>query len=372
MEKYKFNATELHTKMISARELLNKDLTSQEREKVEMSLLAYINLLNTTVNVNLNNFLDKITKGKYSQRQYNKAECLTSTVNEILVQKIDYTTEEYLHFLLKLVDNIATPYLESSSYEKLNVSDDQMLEVSNSFFNYLNDAELKQYYNKIVLRPNAIAITSLIRLGNENFKGVCNYDYLNSEPYITVIKQNDINDLYILSHEMIHGIDFLMKPKLYSETHYGFHETVTYAFEYLIADYLEKQGYEKNEIDKLRNEKVNYICGLAYQIQMQIKHKLRAKGIDIKNGYDISDIKQILDVDLMKNLLEVQSGIMAYGFYEQILIDKNSGLDNLKRFMKSNISKDKTPDFSSFDLSNDKLLSLSETFKKEATEVKHK
>lgn len=362
IEKYKFSVRELRLKIDKAKELLKTELTSEEKEKVEMSLLAYLSFLNSTSHTKLFNFLDQLTNGNFSQSRYKKYECLTETVNEILLNGTDYIDNQYLHLLLQLTNNVAMPYLENTDYLPMNISDEQMMQVATSFYASLGDSELNTYFQQIASRPNSITITSNMRTGNDNFRGICNYDYINNEPYITVYKTDDMNDLYILSHEVMHGIDFLMKPKLYSETYYGFHETPTYAIEYLIADYLESIGVDKLEVDKMRREKTAYISGLASQTQLQIKHRLREKGIDVKNGYSIDDVKQILDSSIMKNLLEIESGIMAYGFYQQMQIDKHQGLDNLKRFMKSNIPKNKIPDFSQYGLSNEVLLALSEQY----------
>ena len=364
MGKYKFNIKELQDKIKYSKELLKGQTSREDKEKIEMSLIAYLSLLDSTSYTKLSNLLNQLTGGKFSQNRYKKYECLTEIVNEVSMNGTDYIDDQYLQFLLQLTNNVAEPYLQNPNYTPMNISDDQMVQVAHSFYANLGDDELNHYFQQIASRPNSIAIISDVRNGNENFRGICNYDFVSNAPYITVTRQNEISDLYVLSHEAVHGIDFLMKPKLYSQTYYGFHETAPYAMEYLMADYLENMGIDKTEVDKMRKEKTDYICGLASQVQFQIKHKLREKGINIKDGYSVEDVRQILDSGLMKNLLEVESGIMAYGFYQQTKLDKQQGLDNLKRFMKSNIPKDRAPDFTHYGLSNTTLLELSTEYKK--------
>lgn len=66
-------------------------------------------------------------------------------------------------------------------------------------------------------------------------------------------------------------------------------------------------------------------------------------------------------------MLEIESGVMAYGFYQQIKYNKQQGITNLKKFMKSNIPKDKAPDFTEYGLTNEVLLELSQQLVPEIT-----
>ena len=85
----------------------------------------------------------------------------------------------------------------------------------------------------------------------------------------------------------------------------------------------------------------------------------------MSKGYTMDDIKSIMDFDLMKMMLEVESSVLAYGFYRQIKENKQQGLLNLEKFMSSNIPKDKVPDFSDYGLSNEVLIKLSQQITKD-------
>ena len=74
----------------------------------------------------------------------------------------------------------------------------------------------------------------------------------------------------------------------------------------------------------------------------------------------MDQIRKILTVELKKQLLEIQAGIMAYGLKEQIRENKKIGISHLKQFMRNTIPKDQTPDFSYIGLSNDELLKYSD------------
>ena len=74
---------------------------------------------------------------------------------------------------------------------------------------------------------------------------------------------------------------------------------------------------------------------------------------------DNEDLLPFIDDDIRKNLLEVQSGVIAYLLASKIKEDKRTGLDNLKRFIKTNIPINQTPDFSYIGISKDDLIKTS-------------
>lgn len=76
-----------------------------------------------------------------------------------------------------------------------------------------------------------------------------------------------------------------------------------------------------NEVQKLRMQKDNYLQELAKLTQAQIKGALiRNKKY---NDSTISSIKEVLNPQLTKQLLELESGVISYGLYTQI--QKNKG-----------------------------------------------
>ena len=112
-----------------------------------------------------------------------------------------------------------------------------------------------------------------------------------------------------------------------------------------------------NEVQKLRMQKDNYLQELAKLTQVQIKGALiRNKKY---NDSTISSIKEVLNPQLTKQLLELESGVISYGLYTQIQKNKEQGLSNLKSFMKTIIPKTKTPNFSFINLDNQAIIDLS-------------
>ena len=90
-----------------------------------------------------------------------------------------------------------------------------------------------------------------------------------------------------------------------------------------------------------------------------LKLKLRANNGILFKKVDNEDLLPFIDDDIRKNLLEVQSGVIAYLLASKIKEDKRTGLDNLKRFIKTNIPINQIPDFSYIGISKDDLIKAS-------------
>lgn len=358
MGQYKIDLSEIKQKIKYVKGLEKENMTAEEREKIYSTLGSYLCLLDSASNVKLFNFLDKISNGKIKEARLKKYKCNVEEVNKFIMENKCYIDEEYLQFLLLLSDTIASPFEHTESLKTINLTNDQIINITNSFFEELGDPEIISAFKKIISTSNSISINEIARDSYEGIGGMCYYDHVYGQPYIVVHKNKNIHDYHVLAHEITHGIDFYMRPKLAVHNYYGFHEVPTYTIDMLFADYLEKNGVDKEEVNKIRQASVDYLRGLAIKNQMNIRSKLREKGIDIKKDYTIKDVQSILDMDIIRSLIEVQSGIMAYGFYLHIKENKEEGLDNLKTFMKSNINPNITPDFSQYGLGRDDILGI--------------
>ena len=84
-----------------------------------------------------------------------------------------------------------------------------------------------------------------------------------------------------------------------------------------------------------------------------------SKGLKGSKDANISDIRKILNPQLIRQLLEIQSGIIAYGLAKQLSTNRQLGINNLKTFMKNDIDKNQRPDFSFIGLNDQQLLDLS-------------
>ena len=125
----------------------------------------------------------------------------------------------------------------------------------------------------------------------------------------------------------------------------------------MFIDYLNLKGLDGSEVQKLRMKKDNYLQELARLTKTQIKSAL-IRNKKYQNP-TLDDVRKVLHPQLIKQLLELQSGVISYGLYNQIKIDKEQGLCNQKSFMQSILPKGKTPNFSDIGLDNQSLLELS-------------
>lgn len=360
MSNFKFDIKNIKDKINYAKQLLSRnDLSPIERERIKHSLIAYYAILDSSDSVYnriITPFLDKISNGKYSSNIDSNRLCKTG---DILLDKDSYglLTKDYLQVLINLASKIQKPQIESTKFEEMSFSDVDLKNITLSFYKSL-DSEMEDIINKIISTPGLVNVTEYRTA--KNIDGVTFYDYIENVPFVNVSRAGTIEDAQVFAHELMHATDFVMQPKYYDSNYYGFHETPTYCNDLLFADFMESNGIDSNEVNKIRSERINYIRGLAYQALFQIRSKI---GRETFMSGDINSIYNAVDEDILKKLLEVQSGIMAVGLYTQIKHNKENGINNLKTFMSNMIPKTNTPDFSKIGLDYNTLMKICENIK---------
>lgn len=355
-----WNIKDINSKKSYVTERLKNCSDPKEKEKLELSLITYLALLDNSGTLRytgLYNAMDKITQNKFSEQREQENAQLEM---DLFFKDSPVIDDEYLQFLLNICDNIAnTQYVdfEEDTITPFETDYENILNMSHNFYKDLGDQEILEKSERLLNDSSSINVSKLARRGMTDCSGLTFNDYMFGKSYINLTRKNNIFDYQVLNHEVMHGIDFYMQNKIPSENYYGFHEVPTYTIDYLFIDYLESKGLDSNEIQKLRNKKDNYLQELAKLTQTQIKGAL----IRNKKYKDptIEDIRKVLHPQLIKQLLELQSGVISYGLYSQTKIDRQQGLENLKSFMKNIIPKTQTPDFSFIGLDNQTLLDLS-------------
>lgn len=328
----------------------------KEKEKLELSLITYMSLLDNSGTLRYTKFynlLDKINTNYSLKREYKYAIMET----DLFFKDKPKLDDNYIKFLIDICYNVSETsedFIESdftfykSSYENL-------INVSMEFYKSLGDEEILEKASSILSDKSSINVSNVHRNGMNDRYGQTFNDYVFDKSYISIVPNNSIFDYQVLNHEVMHGINFYTKEKVPSENYYGFHEIPTYTIDYLFIDYLKKIGFDEEEVNKLKVQKDNYIYSLACITKMQLETEL------IRNktyrDYNVQDIKNVLSPLLIKQLLEVESGVIAYGLYNQIKSDNN--LDNLKSVMKTILSKNEIPNFNFIGLYNETLLDLS-------------
>lgn len=360
MTNFKFDEKSIKDKISYAEMLLNSNnLSAIERERVQRSLIAYYGILDSIGNVynsTIQPFLDKITRGKYSANKDSDRLCRTG---EIVLNKESYgvLSKEYLQVLVNMASMIQKPQVSATKFGSMQFTDENLRNIAMTFYGNL-DPELGQVASSIISIPGLINVSDYRR--TKRVDGTTWYDYINNTPYVNVSRAGTIEDAQVFCHELMHANDFVMQPKYFDSNYYGFHETPTYCGDLLFADFMEANGIDENEVNNIRSERIDYICGLAYQSLFQIRSKI---GRETFMSGDIDAMYSALDKDILKDLLEVQSGVMAIGLYNQICQNKEYGISNLKGFMKTLIPKEQIPDFSHLGLGYGTLMNICENIK---------
>ena len=355
-----WNLKDINSKKNYITERLKNCSNPKEKEMLELSLICYLSLLDNSGTLRYTGFyntMDKITQNRFSERREQDSAQLEM---DLFFKNAPVIDDEYLQFLLNISNNILkTPPVD---FDEENITTfetdyESILNVSHNFYRDLGDQEILKKAEKILNDESSINVSKIARRGMADCSGLTFNDYFFGKSYINLTKKNNLFDYQVLNHEVMHGVDFYMRDKVPSENYYGFHEVPTYTIDYLFIDYLEAKGMDINEVQKLRMQKDNYLQELAKLTQAQIKGALiRNKKY---NDSTISSIKEVLNPQLTKQLLELESGVISYGLYTQIQKNKEQGLSNLKSFMKTIIPKTKTPNFSFINLDNQMIMDLS-------------
>ncbi|MCI2042142.1 MAG: hypothetical protein LKJ84_04220 [Bacilli bacterium] len=355
-----WNLKDINSKKTYITERLKNCSNPKEKEMLELSLICYLSLLDNSGTLRYTGFyntMDKITQNRFSERREQDSAQLEM---DLFFKNAPVIDDEYLQFLLNISNNILkTPPVD---FDEENITTfetdyESILNVSHNFYRDLGDQEILKKAEKILNDESSINVSKIARRGMADCSGLTFNDYFFGKSYINLTKKNNLFDYQVLNHEVMHGVDFYMRDKVPSENYYGFHEVPTYTIDYLFIDYLEAKGMDINEVQKLRMQKDNYLQELAKLTQAQIKGALiRNKKY---NDSTISSIKEVLNPQLTKQLLELESGVISYGLYTQIQKNKEQGLSNLKSFMKTIIPKTKTPNFSFINLDNQTIMNLS-------------
>lgn len=355
-----WNLKDINSKKTYITERLKNCSNPKEKEMLELSLICYLSLLDNSGTLRYTGFyntMDKITQNRFSERREQDSAQLEM---DLFFKNAPVIDDEYLQFLLNISNNILkTPPVD---FDEENITTfetdyESILNVSHNFYRDLGDQEILKKAEKILNDESSINVSKIVRRGMADCSGLTFNDYFFGKSYINLTKKNNLFDYQVLNHEVMHGVDFYMRDKVPSENYYGFHEVPTYTIDYLFIDYLEAKDMDINEVQKLRMQKDNYLQELAKLTQVQIKGALiRNKKY---NDSTISSIKEVLNPQLTKQLLELESGVISYGLYTQIQKNKEQGLSNLKSFMKTIIPKTKTPNFSFINLDNQTIMDLS-------------
>lgn len=357
MENYTWNVKEIREKLKYVSQRLKKETDLKQKEILMHCLLTYINLLHTTdiKKLKFTNLMNKLTHGRFSLIRDKKYK----EISDIVFDFKDYVYDDDL--LINLSQNIKNNSFQTKEepLATLKLSPQELIEISKGFYKWLGDKEIYDYASEMLDNKSHLQFKDL-KYQENGFgiaSGMTYYDPLFEEAYIGITQEFTLFDAQVFNHEVMHSIDFKMHQKLPSNNYYGFHEVSTYTIDYLFFDYLEEKGYDLTEINKLKYRKTEYINRLASYslLRLQLSNGNKFSFQNVSTG----NLKKSMNSDIRKNLLEVQSCLIARSLYAQIKDSKEFGIANLKQFMQTNIPINKVPDFSYIGISNQDLLNTS-------------
>lgn len=333
------------------------------KELLGLSLVTYSCLLDNSGTIKytmIPNVIDKITNNNFTNKREQE---LAKLEYDLMVGDEAYLDDDYLSILLQICDNVSNTdkvEIDESLFKKINVSPESLINLSRNFYQSLGDTEIFDCATKILDDPSSLNFSSIPRRGMTDCSGLTFNDYVYDKTYCNITRQNNIFDYQVFNHEVMHGIDFYLQKKVPSENYFGFHEVPTYTIDYLFIDYLESQGLDICDVQLLRQQKDNYLQSLANITKIQLQTLLMKNyGFKGSQTASLEEIRKVITPQLKKQLLEIQSGVMSFGLFSQIIENKEYGINNLKQLMKRIISKECVPDFTDINLSYEEILEYS-------------
>ena len=143
----------------------------------------------------------------------------------------------------------------------------------------------------------------------------------------------------------------------------GHDEVASVTINNLFHDYLEEIGYDKDQIEVLRNNEKIIIASKANQIYFRIINKLCeiAKPPEFNNE-NVGKLYKSLDFGTLIDMLNMESFMVSYGLYKQIRMNKGLGLNNLYKVMVSKPLNTDIIDYSYIGLDRKTILNLANEY----------
>ena len=345
--------------------LNNKSLSNEEKEKLQFSLLAYLQMLDSSGTVFHTVFpkvIDIISGGKYTLQRTKKYQKITRNLDTS--GSISYYDQRFLVKLVMIIADEESSYKEFD-FEKINIDDCQLISLAHDFYKRLGDKEIYDLALKTLSNESCINFTEKLGYKKDYLGGNMYWDYIYNNPYLNIYRHNTICDFNSLIHETMHTIDFGFMPKIKTKYNTGVIEIPTFTTDFLVIDYLESLELKKEELEKYKKQKFLNIQVIADKIFLLIKERYN----EFNKNSNIDFIINILKPEINLLLIKLKAAIVSYGLYLQIKKDKEKGLSNLKKYMKQGVLKHQGVDFSFIELSDQNLIEIAIEFKEQVNSL---
>ena len=131
---YKWSISEIKEKQKYAlQRLKSKTISKEEKERLELSLITYISVLNHsgTFYTRFYNFMDKLTKDQFSLL---KDTSYIEMEKKLVYDQIPTFPDEYLQFLLTLTTSLTHAEIEDTlEFVPLVLSNEELIQLSTHF-----------------------------------------------------------------------------------------------------------------------------------------------------------------------------------------------------------------------------------------------
>ena len=326
-----------------------------DRERISKSLIANLNLLHfhtRFVHLSVDKYVGNVFKDYITlirDVKYRK-------INRRFPQEESYMDAPYLSFLMRLANDVAAGELMCREIpSSVSLERDESVNGAKSFYLSLQDRDISLLADKIL--SDRASIYFFKRRNETLFTNSKLFDPVFHKPYICVLEHHDLRDLFTIVRECALGIQFYMKEDLYYNE---FQDVCAYVMEELAFSYFESVGMSHENIIYLKQQRERSVTALANNTLLQIHSLPGQKKLKSFLYPDTNEILRMLPRQLKRNLIQIQSYIMARVLVEQIHYDKKLGLEHLKNLMHMNISNNQRPDFEKIGLGDDVLLAFAQ------------
>ena len=222
-------------------------------------------------------------------------------------------------------------------------SNDELLTISHDFY---KEMFTKEYYKLFMsLYNNKQNIIKFAKRKNDSMFHGFTYPFITSnDVFIEVFKKDTIDDIFVLNHEFMHAIAFLMNnnvcnygKSLYDEIHTIFAELLTKDYinndEAILANLLNYNSivYHNQSV----NSFINLICYEKTTKKIKNRYQLLKYAELLSLDYDL--LKEFFITNAENNSLGYMYAVELYNIY---IKDKEKALYILKKIIQTNYSKE--------------------------------
>lgn len=278
-----------------------------ESELMKFSIVQYNNLINDLKLQNYKLLYYLINNNNTINLKYTE-EIIKHNYNIEFIKMLD----ELLNILNvhQITENDITPfnYIEINNEEIKNITKDFYKNLNNELINKIN---INNILNDELLYIKTDSF--LYNLVNKNFCGGKTYpDIINDISYIIINKKNSINDIYALTHETMHSINFKINKPIYNN---HFYEIIAYTTVYLLNDYLLNNTIYEKLIQNKDKSNTKRIQNTIYNTKQMLENKEFNINKLKNNTYDY------IDILLLEKILNT---ILPYTIYNKTKENKNT------------------------------------------------